>query len=61
MNSLSHLATSAPKRNLLQGLWQFWFKDLGSVSFLVTGLLSLPVALAIGLSLEVKKPCKWLH
>ncbi|ABE53368.1 conserved hypothetical protein [Shewanella denitrificans OS217] len=55
MNSLSHLATSAPKRNLLQGLWQFWFKDLGSVSFLVTGLLSLPVALAIGLSLEGEK------
>jgi hypothetical protein len=36
-------------------LWQFWFKDLGSVSFLGTGLLSLPVALAIGLSLEGEK------
>jgi hypothetical protein len=55
MNSLTQLGTSAPKRNLLQGLWQFWFKDLGSVSFLGAGLLSLPVALAIGLSLEGEK------
>jgi hypothetical protein len=55
MSSLSLTPGQSPKHNPLQGFWQFWFKDLGSVSFLGTGLFALPVALVLGLSLEGEK------
>lgn len=57
MNSLTSAQTRPRTQmlNPLQGLWQFWFKDLGSVSFMGTGILGLLLAVVMGFNLDDDK------